>query len=131
MSVTFNIRRTSARLYSNVDTSSSLPITAISSPSIRTAVGSNLILPCYFDADYVVYLVPRKLIPSVVWFRLVNELSGYVWCCLIISLTLSIGNLFVYKTYERVPLRRVVLSATPVRLFLARALSILARSSVL
>jgi len=97
MNASFNRSHTLENLDETVDIFSSLPIIKDSIFWANPEGGQNFILPSFIEIDEVVFAVPRKLIYSVVWLRLINEFSDYVWYGLIISLILSVGVFYLHR----------------------------------
>jgi len=96
MDASFSISHTKvASLPSIKDKLRSLPVIEVS-PTLSQASSRHFIFPSLYQTKEVVYVVPRKLTSSVLWFRLINELSDYVWCGLIISLILAVGVFYLY-----------------------------------
>jgi len=98
MNASFNISRTIVFISQDSikDISRLLPVIEVSLFLTSHVSGRHFILPPFFETEDAVYVVPRKLVSSILWFRLINELSDYVWCGLIISLMLSVGVFYLY-----------------------------------
>jgi len=96
MNASFNITITLKSQDSTKDILSLLPVIKVSLFLTSQVSGRHFILPPLFETEDAVYVVPRKLISSVLWFRLIKELSDYVWCGLIISFVLSVGVFYFY-----------------------------------
>ena len=97
MRVSFNISQTTLVSQGSINiVSRSLPVIEVSIFFTSQVSGRHFILPPFFETEDAVYVVPRKLVSSVLWFRFINELSDYVWCGLIISLILSVGVFYLY-----------------------------------
>jgi len=92
MNATFNIDVTT-RSISSDDPGCELPTIYIST---RTADESAMsyTLSSYFKATEMMYAVPHRPIASVQSFRLLNELSSYVWYGLIVAVVAGIATLF-------------------------------------
>jgi len=98
MNATFNINRTSTFSRGFPEIKRPLPRIFVSSFLASPTARRMFVLPPFLHKTDVVYAVPRMLSSTVEWFRLVNELSDYVWYCLLTSLLFSI--VFLYLLLE-------------------------------
>jgi len=96
MRASFNIIHTLERLETKLDIPSSLPVIKVSVFWANPEGRRNNILPSFFETDEAVFAVPRQLTSSVFWFRLINELSDYAWCGLLVSLISSVCFFYLY-----------------------------------
>jgi len=62
---------------------------------IQTQSLLNYTVSSNIETHELVYAVPRVSTASVEWFRILNELSAYVWFALIVILLLSVGTLYL------------------------------------
>jgi len=67
----------------------------------------------YIEVHELVYAVPRVLTVSVEWFRILNELSGYVWFALIVFLILSACTLYLLANDAKDPVYIILFTAQP------------------
>ena len=86
-------------------------------PQLRVAyirVDSRRVSYCtfssYIENHEIVYAVPRVLTVSVEWFRILNELSGYVWFALIVTSLLSASTLYLLANNAKDPVYIIMLT---------------------
>jgi len=85
----------------------------VSDLALHNGSAENYIITLYIEDHKLVYAVPYALTVSVEWFRILNELSGYVWFASIICLVLSAGTLYLLSKDAKDPVYIILFTVQP------------------